>query len=196
MDGSGTNNNPNMYVIQVSALSESKYIIADPRSDESVSFTDINLLSNYKQTESNASKKISPSFMIASSWGKCAKASSTISSGNIYFSRAVRRCATYQENGYPAGRWRVPTEAEIEYVATLSSKGLIPVLFGSSSSSSSSKGVPYRSSSASRFYYGTLEFEETDDDDRAAVRCVYDLWYWGDEQDTAHLTTWGGFQTD
>ena len=28
------------------------------------------------------------------------------------------------------------------------------------------------------------------------TRCVYDVWYWGDEKDSFHLTSWGGYQMD
>ena len=43
------------------------------------------------------------------------------------------RCAGYQEAGYPAGRWRVPTMAEINYIVQLSGWGVIPSLFSESS---------------------------------------------------------------
>ena len=42
---------------------------------------------------------------------------------------ARRRCAAYQEDGIPAGRWRLPTFAEVEFIATLSSLNRIPILF-------------------------------------------------------------------
>ena len=40
------------------------------------------------------------------------------------FAQAEKRCAAYQENGYPAGRWRVPTEAEIWFMANRSNAGV------------------------------------------------------------------------
>ena len=44
------------------------------------------------------------------------------------YSDAEKRCAAYQEDGYPAGRWRVPTKAEVKYIIQLSGWGVIPVL--------------------------------------------------------------------
>ena len=66
---------------------------------------------------------IAPVFKIASSWG-------VVTSGSINYVQAQKRCASYQENGYPAGRWRIPTEGEIEFIVSLSNMGYIPKLFG------------------------------------------------------------------
>ena len=92
---------------------------------------------------------------------------------------AKRRCASYQENGYPAGRWRLPTKAEINFVLNLSNNGYIPALFDGTYFDGSGKGNT--SSGGSSSNYG--------------VRCVYDLWFWGDKaplKDGAENTfTWG-----
>ena len=43
------------------------------------------------------------------------------------------RCAAYQEDGYPAGRWRLATYAELEFIAMLCAKDALPYsLFGAS----------------------------------------------------------------
>lgn len=160
-DYGGTNNNPNQYTIYVTA--NSPYAIGDPRSSTSVSAESLNISQKEDYTENTlktyyptrgreVANMIAPAFKIASSWGKTL---------NISFARAKERCASYQENGYPAGRWRVPTEAEIAYVISLSEDKKIPKLFDEGYWCSS--GTVYGSS-----------------DDAAAVRCVYDVWYWGE----------------
>lgn len=160
-DYGDTNNNPNQYTIYVTA--NSPYAIGDPRSSASVSAASLNIsqkgdykgntLKTYYPTRGReVANMIAPAFKIASSWGKTL---------DISFARAKERCASYQENGYPAGRWRVPTEAEIAYVISLSEDNKIPKLFDEGYWCSS--GTVYGSS-----------------DDAAAVRCVYDVWYWGE----------------
>lgn len=160
-DYGDTNNNPNQYTIYVTA--NSPYAIGDPRSSTSVSAASLNIsqkgdykgntLKTYYPTRGReVANMIAPAFKIASSWGKTL---------DISFARAKERCASYQENGYPAGRWRVPTEAEIAYVISLSKDNKIPKLFDEGYWCSS--GTVYGSS-----------------DDAAAVRCVYDVWYWGE----------------
>ena len=107
-----------------------------------------------------------------------------------------KRCATYQEDGYPAGRWRMPTRAELEYIVSLSVKGIIPKLFNDETDDSAgdywcAHGVASPKSS------GTVSIEEDyDDNEEHAVRCVYDDWYWGSDRvlttDTQkQVFTWG-----
>ncbi|MBQ2008125.1 MAG: hypothetical protein II236_05570, partial [Alistipes sp.] len=112
---SNSNSNPNMIIITTSALgSSSNFIIGDPRvadvnnlnyGNSWASVQDINgttrRLSNYypTNTSSEMSNVISPQFRIASSYGL---------TSNISFTNAQLRCASYQEDGYPAGRWRIP----------------------------------------------------------------------------------------
>ncbi|NMB37396.1 MAG: DUF1566 domain-containing protein, partial [Bacteroidales bacterium] len=98
---------------------------------------------------------------IASSYGK----TTTVS-----FEQAEKRCAAYQENGYPAGRWRVPTEAEILFIVNRSNAGVFPTLFGA---------VNYWASGNRAYNAGTNTWSTPSS---AYVRCVYDVWYWGDEK--------------
>ena len=140
--GSSTgNNNPNKYRISSSILDSSLgFIIGDPRTDvvdnpsytfESASAIDgsTRTLTYYYPTDHDPSNEaqsrtynmVAPSFINASSFGKCGP--------SLTYDEAVRRCAAYQEDGYPAGRWRVPSKAEIQYVSTLSSHSLIPQLY-------------------------------------------------------------------
>lgn len=85
-----------------------------------------NTLEYYYPTDENGSRTsnmISPEFMVASSYGVC--------NVGIPKENARKRCASYQEDGYPAGRWRLPTAAEVQYIVQLSAWGKIPILFGS-----------------------------------------------------------------
>lgn len=188
--GSG-NNNPNRYIISVTALgSSSTYIIGDPRNKDIdnpsvnnnaeyptmkyVGDTNNRNLKYYHPTEgSNRTKNmISPQFMIASSYGKTNLLGET---------DALRRCATYQEDGYPAGRWRVPTEAEVRYIIQLSGWDIIPPLFTEDYSYWSAHGR------ISVDAQGELSWPESGN---SYVRCVYDTWYWKDK--CAKTTfTWG-----
>lgn len=118
--------------------------------------------------------KIAPEFLVTSAWGRC-------NPNSITFAQAQKRCATYQEAGYPAGRWRLPTVAEISYIHTLQQKGIIDNLFSTTHTGGywSSEGHPVR------YYNGnpTLRTTYTGTD---PVRCVYDIWYWGEEKMTTN----------
>lgn len=113
-----------------------------------------------------------PEFMIASSYGR---------TSSVPYTAAMLWCAAYQEDGYPAGRWRLPTESEIELAIKLAEKGAIPHLFAG--------GFNYWASSGR--YYSTDETvwkKPTPQNCVAtygaacAPRCVYDTWYWGKEE--------------
>lgn len=170
-----TNKNLNQYTIYITSfdIAGSNYAIGDPRSSTVDNLTYLKktingrTLSNYYPTrKDDVQNVIAPAFKIASSWG-------VVNSGSLTYETAKRRCASYQENGYPAGRWRVPTEAEIQYIVSLSDRGVIPVLFG---------GDYYASSG--RYYDNESSPAGFHDDSRGghAVRCVYDVWYWGNEK--------------
>ena len=105
---------------------------------------------------------IAPSLLFSSAW--------SIKSGNVSFETATKRCATYQEGGYPAGRWRLPTEAEVNFVHALQTYNVIPVLFASGADYWASSGYVYNGTSYTR-PTGSLD---------SGVRCVYDVWYWGE----------------
>lgn len=174
----GANSNPNRYIISVSSLTGSggeKYIIGDPRSRTNAVPNGVgtdadneSLLYYYPTIDTEATQSmISPEFMVASSYGRCP---STLTEDE-----AVRRCAAYQEDGYPAGRWRLATKAEIEYIVQLSGWGVIPSLF--------STGIGYWSA------HGCIQVNGNEVSDYVGsgwatrvVRCVYDTWYWGTER--------------
>lgn len=176
----GGNNNPNMYVITVTALDDdSDSYIGDPRVATPVTGSSLGLensfnnktLTNYYPTRVDNVDIIAPQFRMASSYGKCGD--------TIDHDDAKKRCAAYQEYGYPAGRWRLPTVAEFEYVQRLSNNGIIPQLY--------TTNREYWTATTA-YTYGS----GPSTNNSAYVRCVYDEWYWGDEQLTNKgIYTWG-----
>ena len=216
----GGNKNPNRYIIKATALTSDKYVIGDPRltvvnnaltgqniTTASTGVANWSSRSNYYGNMYPAGKNgyhdlyfyhpteestrtinmISPQYMIASSYG----VTSAINKQN-----ARRRCASYQEDGYPAGRWRLPTAAEIEYAVQLSAWKKIPILFGELSESTSywsANGrvdVVYDNSGN-----GTVTtYTTANNNNEYYVRCVYDTWYWTDKCDPITTFTWGDKQ--
>ena len=212
-----SNNNRNMVVIETTVLPpDSEYMLGDPRKStidnlQSTSWptsTNSNTASNWSRSaasvqggnnryltyyyptdpDSNANNIISPKFRIASSWGATTP---------MRYADAFRRCAAYQEDGYPAGRWRVPTVAEIMYIAKLNADGKIQRLLGSDDSGST---TDYWCNSG----YMTVIDGSTDpptigtgtwsNSTYKYVRCVYDDWYWENSTNptvTKNAYTWG-----
>lgn len=179
----GGNNNPNMYVI-TATISTGDFVIADARQTSPTSAATLglgnNTVSYYYQslTDELSHNIIAPSFRMASSYGKCG--------GTITKAEAVRRCAAYQEDGFPAGRWRVPTLGEMKFIATLSYDSVIPQLFTS--------GSRYWTSAGAVTYNDNITLNNNTS---AYVRCVYDEWYWkNSSQPTVNkaVFTWGDEQ--
>lgn len=217
LTGSNTNSNPNMYVITVNTLDtlQQEYTIDDPRylftnnlnsnsnnaqlttptSDGAVASGDwcsqaqslyyVGTTQNrrlrwyYPTNESDDyAYVIAPKIRVASSYGKT-------NPQNRRNSR--RRCATYQEAGYPAGRWRLPTLGEMQYIVNLSNTGKIPVLFSNSMTYLSAQGwvsIPAASTS-------DITLTASDDTQSQYVRCVYDEWYWEKQTDYTITPTTG-----
>lgn len=194
----GGNKNPNRYIISVTALDAgSTYILGDPRTiqpdmsllglnnDESKSYPTMGYESDnekrylkyYHPTEeSNRTESmISPQFMIASSYGV---------TNPITLENARKRCATYQEDGFPAGRWRLPTEAEVRYIIQLSGWGIIPQLFSSGNNYWCAHGCIQVSDD------GIVTTPTYNSNSTGPVRCVYDTWYWTDKCTKTEFT-WG-----
>lgn len=176
--GSSSNNNQNQYTIYITSfdIEGSDYAIGDPRSSTVDNLEHLqdtqgrdaetgemrSLTYYYPTRKEDVANVIAPVFKIASSWG-------VVDSGSLTYETAQRRCASYQENGYPAGRWRIPTEAEIEYIVSLSDRGVIPTLFGGDYYASS--GRYYDNESNPKGFHP--------ESNGHSVRCVYDVWYWG-----------------
>ena len=134
-------------------------------------------------TEANSYQVIAPKFRIASKLGGY---SSSAPEG------AALRCASYQEHGFPAGRWRLPTTAEVLYIIELQRLGKIQQLFYNNS-----------------IYLTATDRVATDNNNNytlttghptsgtASVRCVYDEWYWGSEREAiknSSYNNYGGYQ--
>ena len=100
---------------------------------------------------------------------------------------AAMRCASYQEAGYPAGRWRLPTTAEINFVISLQQKGAIQnIFYGGNYYYSSTDQVQNQSTINIR----KIEWEQSGF--TGSVRCVYDEWYWGSEPEARKNANFGG----
>ena len=209
LSGQGENNNGHLYTIHVTVLPEgSSSSIGDPRTTDKISGSNnsslvyyLDGLTNYRPTADNTQDIIAPVFKIASSYGKTQL---------MTYEGAAKRCAAYQEDGYPAGRWRLPTEAEISYLMTLSDKDKIPELFSPDATAGSwaggrrflmksSSGLEFKDATGATPHYndyGYSNYTYTIGGTTYAVyaRCVYDVWYWGDDQ--VSKTTWSGYLTD
>ena len=203
-----SNTNTNMYVIETSVLpttgNVANYMLGDPRSR-----TIDNLGQSWSQSKASVQggnrrityyypaggaeydNFIAPKFRIASSFG---------STQPMTYDNAKRRCASYQEDGYAAGRWRLPTVAEITYMAQLTTDGLIPRLLGGSTGNGT---TDYWSNNG----YVTVgdgtntsaPVSNTGTSSTRYVRCVYDEWYWEDtthERVTKTTFTWGDEDRD
>ena len=217
----GQDNSKYMHTITVSSFTEKDtftldgksvtYIIGDPR----VRKSDLNLnndgydmtanntngngwvkdgagevLSYYYPTSTDleAARIISPKFRISSKLGGYSEGDRE---------GATMRCASYQEKGYPAGRWRVPTTAEVAFIVYLQTQDVIQDLFVSSNYFSATHLVKEGNNGA------TISAMDASDH---SVRCVYDEWYWGSEKDALindgtnetqgnhYLFTWGDRQ--
>lgn len=209
-----TNTNWNEYVITISRLNpQSTYILSDPRVDRenAVAYytlaaqapyvtgyaadgtptvsTDTRALMYYRPTRTDDAHMIAPSYRVASSHG----AVNPISQTNANY-----RMATFQENGRPAGRWRVPTAAEVQFAMQLSADGKIPYLYGSSGSSTDywvAGGYVTIDRTGATATVSDLQTTATRNQE-TYVRGVYDEWYWRYPLTDAQKTvfTWGDMQ--
>ena len=138
-------------------------------------------LRHYYPTEESirTENMLAPSFRIASKFGGTEYGGSFF--GDITKEFARYRCAAYQEDGFPAGRWRLPTKGEILFIAQLSAKGAFEPLFSFRSTYWSANG-PIKVNTGS---------VSNSDASTALLRCVYDSWYWGDTQYDKEVFLWG-----
>lgn len=172
------------------AATKYEYIIGDPRIssgwDSDDLFPYLNGNSTKEWTDADAGKIkigtnlkkniISPAFLIASEIG--GRPGSVDSSLN--FDGATKRCATYQEAGYPAGRWRLPTEAELYFLYSLQNMKTIANLFNGGNGYWASSGNVFGESVNNVDNY-TFRAGNAGHNGEHSIRCVYDIWYWGEE---------------
>lgn len=133
----------------------------------------------YPTNESETNKMVvAPKIRIASSYGVCTTGRSR--------TQARRRCATYQEQGRPAGRWRIPTLGEMQFIVNLSQTNRIPTLF--------TKGAHYYCAQGQVNIpdsNGEVTLTTTTGLNNMSVRCVYDEWYWEKQTDYTITPTTG-----
>lgn len=195
-DGKYTNNSNNtcryfvtIHVSQFDAASNTEgFVVGDPRKDvvdnltdyrSSIGATDCKAYSKYLQSANQSLSYYRPTIPARSGeensrklyvspvYRVCTAHAKNYGDGN--YAQAMYRCATYQEDGYPAGRWRVPTYAEYKLFRYLSDAKLIPNLFVST-------GNYYCAGGRFSGLNYTEGFSTTSN--QGAVRCVYDEWYW------------------
>lgn len=186
----GTNKNPSMYIINISSIDSDEFIIGDPRSLTTLTLSNATTapalypdgsqernLQFYYPTDPESDKIIAPKFRIASSYGV---------TSDISYNIARQRCAFYQEDGYPAGRWRMPTPAEIKYMIQFANEGKIDILLSPDTYYwSGYKNTAYQ-------YVTATNTIGSKTNGNAYVRCVYDEWYWGsDKACDINTFTWG-----
>ena len=132
---------------------------------------------------------IAPKFRISSAYGAIASEGE-----RKWYELMKKRCASYQEDGYPAGRWRLPTKAELEFIIYLSANDKIPMVFAESMHywCAHGAGKPDIDNKTVDMLYRTYFNDKGD----VSVRCVYDDWYWGSEpvlktEAEKNTFTWG-----
>ena len=204
--------NPNMYIITVTSLGSNpnNYVIGDPRVNESddnfindydwypakhftngiVSIKTDYILTNYYPTDYTARtmNMIAPKFRVASAY------SVTYAKQVTNIKTAKGRCASYQEDGYPAGRWRMPTKAEYEFIVYQSHKGRIPTLFDTKADYWCAHGYGMPNNNGEIKMNGNVNNSgELSREGGASIRCVYDEWYWEDRLEGRDKVpfTWG-----
>lgn len=123
---------------------------------------------------------IAPHFLVSSALNAM-----NIYGGMVTFENAVKRAATYQETGYPAGRWRLPTEAEIAFIIARQNDETIPTLYAENSEYWSGSGRLAKTGAKGD---KNIDFVNPDSDNTTqSCRFVYDLWYWGETPQTANV---------
>jgi hypothetical protein len=168
-----------IFRINVTVLpDDSDLVIGDPRADEidnlGQTFMTTDALEGGQRTltyyypaekSDRTANMLAPSFRISTKCGGT-------EFGDLTEDQAKWRCASYQEDGFPAGRWRLPTRGEVKFMAQLSANGTFARMF--------SANGKYWSANGAIKLDGSNVTDVTDT--KAMTRCVYDSWYWGDEQ--------------
>lgn len=171
-----------MFIISISALADdSPYVLGDPRSTTPFVWdttrptlangVDIKGGANRKMTRYYATRDdgtaddiIAPKLRIQSAWGRCG-------SYHEDYDVLERRAASYQEGGYPAGRWRFLTKAEAKILAKLNFDKKIPLLFSNENKFVVAGGYILK---------GDVSDEKSTNG--TAARLCYDEWYWAESR--------------
>ena len=112
----------------------------------------------------------------------------------------AKRAATYQEAGFPAGRWRLPTEAEVAFIAARQYDKTIPAIFNTDVTYYTSSGrfvvIPKNQSDGLKYFtYDQLNrvatacgySRGTTYADLIDAKFVYDVWYWGYDTEPSNV---------
>ena len=137
---------------------------------------------------------IAPKFRLASGYSVLYTNTTSMTMENL-----KKRCASYQEDGYPAGRWRMPTRAEFQFIMTQVNKENLPELYYSGNSYWCAHGIgtPQDDGSIVMSYRGYATATNG-----YSVRCVYDEWYWENSssyrlpENQKDTFTWGDMPRD
>lgn len=208
---------PNMYVFNISSVAGTDFVIGDPRentvtydgsgdrlnnttvtwanapvlyngkvySSTSGDISAPRTLKNYYATENSTRTEnmIAPKFRIASGYAVL----SAGTNNSRYLETLRMRCASYQEDGYPAGRWRLPTKAEMEFILYQTNAGRLPDIY--------KDDTTYWCAHGSATVSGTRVNlnRVTQVSSGYSARCVYDEWYWEDKlsDEDKDTFTWG-----
>ena len=116
---------------------------------------------------------IAPKFRLASGYAVLQAGSNNGNNDARQMEKLKKRCASYQEDGYPAGRWRLPTRAEFQFIMTQIHRGNLPPVYLVDTEYWCAHGTGTPQSD------GTIAMEYIGYDSAGhSVRCVYDEWYW------------------
>ena len=126
---------------------------------------------------------IAPKFRLASGYAVL-QAGNNGANDARQMEKLKKRCASYQEDGYPAGRWRMPTRAEFQFIMTQIHRGNLPPVYLVNTEywCAHGTGTPQNDGTIAMSYIGY------DGDAGHSVRCVYDEWYW-ENSETYRLGT-------
>jgi hypothetical protein len=121
---------------------------------------------------SRTENMIAPKFRMASGYAVLY----TSAEATKYIEGMKKRCASYQEDGYPAGRWRLPTKAEFEFIFSQVRAKKLPEIYDGGNNYWCAHGIGHCENGGTV----TLTYATTSSSG-LSVRCVYDDWYWGSE---------------
>ena len=213
VDLTANNQNPNIYSVTTTILkftplangAEFSTVLGDPRGPATDEYSSVlnggdtsDPLTGYRPAAENTQNVISPKFISASSYGKTLP---------VTYEGAKKRCAAYQEYGYPAGRWRLPTEAEILFLQKLNTDNKIPSLFNPSTTNGywAAGALLYVKDGSNNDIFVDLSGVTANTNSigytvgantyTSYVRCVYDTWYWGENHSDDTNSKWLGYKT-
>lgn len=207
VSNSTTRKNPNMYVVTITNLNDDTYSIGETRQHEVDNLTLDNSTEGYFVTNGtspytrwvessalsgNSPRRLSYYYPTNSDRAYMYRVAPKIRISSFYSTdyslvneeQAKRRCAGYQEMGYAAGRWRLPTLGELQFIMNLWKENKIPPLF-KETSSSGSEAIYWTAQGKIpvSLTNGKLnpDLLGTSDNKAGHIRCVYDEWYWGND---------------